>query len=913
MMLASTSGELQNMSSPDTHRIQFEKEAQDLIHRVSIGYLFQYEGSWTSSIYDSAWLAMIQKPDGEWLFPECFQYVLDQQLPRSGWPGYACEIDAILNTMAALLAIGKHCIKPSIVESDLQERKEHGIAHLQSMLQVWDIQSCLHVGFEILVPALLKMLEDTGIVIDFPGKAALTALNFQKLKHFSPTMLYSSTPMTAVHSLEAFIGTVDFSKLSHQLVNGSMLGSPSSTAAYLMNSPNWDADAEIYLRRCVRYGGGEASGFLEDADDTAKAIHILNALGHPTSCSAMVSHFQSPKGHMSTYIGERNLSPSANCNALICILEAPDLDKNAETVNLIIRSLCDHWKEGDMVDKWNLSESYTAMLLAQALAMLIQRIDSGLLKSLPADLLHEGIPLMISQLLNRRLFNDISTSGSYPAPESVAYETLACIALISLPLPTNLKEQLAVKITHGKSYLAETRPEWKTGQYLWIEKVTYGCGILSECYCLAASLAEQKGQDWTPAVLKLFSSPSWNFKLTNFFHACRKIGEPWEYEACIYEARIFTTKLQGARTEIFPSRINAKDEYLIYIPAAWVITNNMRGLKISANLLWEMTRFSMLDYLVDEYMESTLEQLNTADKLVLRDWIYAAMTPGSAQERTSSKRPLTPSSTDCEDSDAADGLTSRSKTEPLACIQRILGSYMKDVLFHPEVRSASRFDRENVRMELRDFLLAHIIQMEDNARLPAGSTLVTLSPPRTSFYTWSRSTGSQHTSALLSFAFYSCLLTSGKGAKGRQDCFPGALLKYHASDLASHLAVMSRLFNDWSSIQRDLEEGNVNSLHFPEFWSFSDHEHQSNGGLNIEDERAKDFRSTLLCLSEFERQASRVALAKLAEEMRAEQKRGWTGAEMAQRIKAIELFAYVTELFADMYIAKDLTNRVRGN
>ena len=96
----------------------------------------------------------------------------------------------------------------------------------------------------------------------------------------------------------------------------------------------------------------QALGLLEDADDTAKAIHILNAFGHPTSCRAMISHFQSPKGHMSTYIGERNLSPSANCNALICILEAPDLEENAQTVNLIIRSLCDHWNEGDMVDKW---------------------------------------------------------------------------------------------------------------------------------------------------------------------------------------------------------------------------------------------------------------------------------------------------------------------------------------------------------------------------------------------------------------------------------------------------------------------------------------------------------------------------------------------------------------------------------
>jgi len=552
------------------------------------------------------------------------------------------------------------------------------------------------------------------------------------------------------------------------------------------------------------------------------------------------------------------------------------------------------------------------MLLAQALATLIRRIDSGLLKSLPADLEREELPLVISQLVNRRLFNNIFTRKEHPAPETVAYETLACIALVSLPLPESLKEQLAVNITRGKNYLAETKLEWKMNQYLWIEKVTYGCRILSECYCLAASLAEQENQVWSPTVQKLFNNPSWTTKLSNFFYTSHKGNRLWEYGACIYEARTFTTKLQGSRTEIFPARSNAKDDYLIYIPAAWIIINNMRGLDISANLLWEMARFSMLDYLVDEYMESAVDRLDTADKLAIRDWIYAAMTPGSTQQKASSKRPLT-LRVDYEENGALDVLTSEATTEPLWAVRRILGAYMKEVLFHPKVRSASRFDRENVRMELRDFLVAHLIQMEDNARVPAGSTLVTLSPPRSSFYAWSRSTGSQHTSALLSFAFYSCLLASSKSVKSKQDCFPGPLLKYHASDLASHLAVMSRLFNDWSSLHRDLDEGNVNSLHFPEFWSPSDDEHESNGGLSIEDDQVKDFRATLLCLSEFERQASRLAMTKLAEQMRAEQERSCTGAEMAHRIRAIELFTYVTELFADMYLVRDLTNRVHSH
>lgn len=67
-------------------------------------------GSFSPSVYDTAWLAMIQKPaySGVWLFPECFDYVLEQQLPCGAWDSYATPTDGILNTAASLLALKKH-------------------------------------------------------------------------------------------------------------------------------------------------------------------------------------------------------------------------------------------------------------------------------------------------------------------------------------------------------------------------------------------------------------------------------------------------------------------------------------------------------------------------------------------------------------------------------------------------------------------------------------------------------------------------------------------------------------------------------------------------------------------------------------------------------------------------------------
>jgi len=73
-------------------------------------------------------------------------------------------------------------------------------------------------------------------------------LNAVKLAELGP-ILTSPVQTTLIHTLEAFIGALDFDKVKHhKMPNGSMLGSPSSTAAYLMNCSTWDHEAEAYLR-----------------------------------------------------------------------------------------------------------------------------------------------------------------------------------------------------------------------------------------------------------------------------------------------------------------------------------------------------------------------------------------------------------------------------------------------------------------------------------------------------------------------------------------------------------------------------------------------------------------------------------------------------------------------------------------
>ena len=264
-------------------------------------------GSMSPAIYDTAWLAMLSRvaPDGSgpfWLFPECFQYILDAQLlgPErgcyaGGWPSYACPVDGILNTMAALLALLEHyraedTLRDATLPANIRTRIENARDSLQAQLQDWDVQSSDQVGFEILIPALLAMLEtprprpqqgaspaqttrpassDYSFSFSFQGRAALMALHDAKMEHFQPEMLYGKQQITALHSLEAFIGKIDFDKVRHHLTGeGSMMASPSSTSAYLMNCSTWDDKAERYLRMVVTEGAGRGSGSVPCAFPT---------------------------------------------------------------------------------------------------------------------------------------------------------------------------------------------------------------------------------------------------------------------------------------------------------------------------------------------------------------------------------------------------------------------------------------------------------------------------------------------------------------------------------------------------------------------------------------------------------------------------------------------------------------------
>lgn len=117
----------------------------------------------------------------------------------------------------------------------------------------------------MLVVQHLCLLQREHIEVEFLAFDQLQRMYDAKMAKL-PIQRIDESPSTLYHSLEALIGHVDFDRLRRwRQPNGSMLGSPSSTAAYLMNVSTWDDRAEEYLMAVVRYGSSTKDGGVPSA------------------------------------------------------------------------------------------------------------------------------------------------------------------------------------------------------------------------------------------------------------------------------------------------------------------------------------------------------------------------------------------------------------------------------------------------------------------------------------------------------------------------------------------------------------------------------------------------------------------------------------------------------------------------
>ncbi|KAI1459354.1 terpene synthase family protein [Annulohypoxylon moriforme] len=891
-------------------KVKLDDLAKSLIKQTILGYDDKYGfGSMSCAIYDTAWVSLVTKVVNgrrQWLFEECFTYILDNQSDNGSWKTGSSQVDAILNTAASLLSLKRHMddsLQIRVVDgNELRSRISAATQSLQSQLNMWDVVSSAHVGFEIIVPSLLELLEQEGIAFNFAGRPVLEQLRAAKLSGFKPEMLYGTHKPTAIHSLESFIGKIDFDRVAHHKVEGALMASPSSTAAYLINASDWDDESEAYLRHVI-YSVGKGSGgvpsafpstYFEytwllstlmragysasdlacdelkkmkgiisqalidegwtlgfahhlspDVDDTARALISMGLMisdSRELNIEPMINRFAT-KTHYRTYPFERNPSFTANCNVLLALLRHGSMPRHIPEV---IKNLC---------------PLYSSMLLVEALTDLFEAMDTGVISEPFDDELMAQVSISLFQACLYALLTQQDDGSWGLSVEQTSYGILIlCQARRFCPF-NPVVGHIESAVQSAVTFIESRGQDDLKGDYVWIEKVTYGSPLLTNMYRVAALKASSLFHHRTKISCNLgFAGGS--RKMESYTKLLKQTpmfsdAADWQIRCSMIEASLFSSLLRSRRLMVFSRKNMEEDKYFDLIPFIWTACNNRAKTFASTSLLFEMMVISFLNFQADEYMEAVAAPEFSGRFDDLRQRIDNLFRHGECRK----PRP--------EDDS--------------------LERFISHVLEYPLVARASKWDQQNLIRELHTYLISHVAQAEDNFRL-ANPYDRDKAAPR-SFFHWVRTTSSDQTSCPYAFAFVSCLLSSSL-SQG-EDCFPTATQKYFAECFCRHLATMCRMYNDCGSVARDQAEGNLNSVDFPEF-----------GGAGASLRRKKQ---QLLKMAEYERRCLDGAIACLEAEAAACPA---TAAVVENRKLAIwRLFCNVTDLHGQIYVIRDIASR----
>ncbi|KAL4746351.1 hypothetical protein BDW72DRAFT_210495 [Aspergillus terricola var. indicus] len=784
-------------------------------------------GTMSGNIYDTAWVSMVRKPTEEgkytWAFPAAFQALLQQQHPCGSWGGTNSNLDSIASTLTALLALQKHAGDLSAAEpqSELSSRILKAKGWLDTALVGLDdlLTNCtLTVGLELRLPALLDLLEAEGHTFDF-DRTFLTNLESKKLSKVNLNTIFSGRQSSLLHSLEAMVGKVDFRALGHHKVLGSMLASPSATAAYLMYNPVWDDEAEEYIQHAISNGAGQGSGLVAagypttvfewawvttnllrhgikisssfqrmdkqiedeikvhglvgfvpkacpDADDTAKALIALHLRGRRYSPQPLIDQFER-EHHFTTYLYETHTSVSTNANVLTTLVLLSDHGryqpqlKNASATS-------------------NISPYYPTMLMCDGLMSYIQRWSEGHLAALSDELMNFQLPITLFQALIRTLCtqNQDGSWGSSNSAEETAYAILILKSVAFFSFTDAISVELENAIKKGIQFILTKSQRSQTDDQLWLDKTLYTIPTVSDSYIIAAVQAEATVSVSADLLNRLVDAPTPTVhKMTAYFSRLPSQTETpmWLIQASVIEGILFSRRLKTL--DIFSTGKALGDKYIKYAAVFWTLANNSRP-----------------EYLLstseDEVMEKSLANLPDSATDIIAGYIG-----DSCPETAFINAPpyKTSSGTDISSYDE------ETRTR-LMSIQHKIELWLRFALEDNLSANVSSHDRRDLQQEVKMATLAAIRQAKAHKSLNSRQT----------FYTWLHTCAVHDVKSAVVSKSLICKIGHGSNV------FRTAKEKYLAERLWRQMSIEGRLWNDLGSIERDRLAANLNSADFLE-------------------------------------------------------------------------------------------------
>ena len=509
-------------------------------------------------------------------------------------------------------------------------------------------------------------------------------------------------------------------------------------------------------------------------------------------------------------------------------------------------------------------------------------------------------------------------------------------------------------VTKARNFIRKEYANPLRSRKFWIEKTVYKSSLLQAVYCSAALHSQSEEIEWSRQKKDRFATPDSSKKHMKLFLTVMpslQLSEPWCLDLISIETKLLANRLHVSRESVFPryAMPMTEDKYLQFIPLIWVACNHLSKHVLSLEVVWEMTVLSMLNYQADELIESLVSRLSEASLRTLKSSIRIScglfdgtlLNPDSQDNGQLIK-------TDCPkdyparkrqriDSPTAEPSSHVSLyPDPvLHLVESSLKAYVVHILQHPLIVTMPVQTRSSLASELNNFLMAHIAHTNDNAawKLARQENSRSFRPARqgeASYYRWLQATGADDTSCPFSFLFFLALAADSYPLNGASISRRGARIEYLLTAVSRHLAAMCRQYNDYGSLQRDREEGNVNSLDFAEFSntnrcvvSARTNGENSNGAAtsktptgehregavdsNTDADVELESKAELLSIAQYERECMELALKGLEEARSSE---NGVGSISERELRSLRAFVNVTDAFGKPYVQKDLASRL---
>ncbi|XP_052143953.1 ent-copalyl diphosphate synthase 1, chloroplastic isoform X3 [Oryza glaberrima] len=254
-----------------------DDELQPLVEQVRSMLSSMEDGVITASAYDTAWVALVPRLDGEGgaQFPAAVRWIVGSQLADGSWGDEALfsAYDRVINTLACVVALTRWSLHHDQCKQGLQ------FLNLNLWRLVEEEPDTMPIGFEIAFPSLVEAARGLGIDFpyDHPALKGIYANRELKLKRIPKDMMHI-VPTSILHSLEGMPG-LDWQRLLKlQCSDGSFLFSPSATAYALMQTG--DKKCFAYIDRIIKkFDGGVPNVYPVDLFEHIWVVDRLERLG----------------------------------------------------------------------------------------------------------------------------------------------------------------------------------------------------------------------------------------------------------------------------------------------------------------------------------------------------------------------------------------------------------------------------------------------------------------------------------------------------------------------------------------------------------------------------------------------------------------------------------------------------------